>query len=55
MMRYQNESFSEHINCIRSILVKTLSQENVSKSDVLKVRQYHHSGGSKQTKHDVGM
>ncbi|XP_066247571.1 MAP7 domain-containing protein 2 isoform X8 [Euwallacea similis] len=53
MMRYHNE-ISEHINCIRSILVKTLSQENVSKSDVLKVRQYDRDkGGSRHIDHVV--
>ncbi|XP_066155461.1 MAP7 domain-containing protein 2-like isoform X8 [Euwallacea fornicatus] len=52
-MRYHNE-ISEHINCIRSILVKTLSQENVSKSDVLKVRQYDRDkGGSRHIDHVV--
>ncbi|XP_060537187.1 MAP7 domain-containing protein 1-like isoform X2 [Cylas formicarius] len=38
--REQSPCFSEHINCIRSILVKTLSSENISKSDVLKVKRF---------------
>ncbi|XP_030746290.1 ensconsin-like isoform X6 [Sitophilus oryzae] len=44
-----NDNFSEHINCIRSILVKTLSSENVSKSDVLKVKRFDKNYGNNKT------